>query len=316
MRHRLFPWLKGGIFVVCCWFVVQQVREKDLMAPLHFLADSLQQAPAMTGLILLLLPLNWGLEAWKWQMLARAIEPTRYNDAVKAILSGLAMGMAAPQGAAELGGRLLHMRSHRRIASIGAWLCGNYSQMLVTGGMGLLAFLYSAKVLTLVPPLMWWYALLASLVLMGVFTLAWYRQRGAVALLARIKWLRPFLPAVDRVGFYDRPTLHLLLGISLVRYLTFSLQFALVFMLMLPGLPLAHLMAATALVLLAKSLIPAFNMLGDLGVREFSALLFFSWFAVPQESVVVASLVVWVINLLVPSLAGLVFIFSLKLSTR
>ena len=57
---------------------------------------------------------------------------------------------------------------------------------------------------------------------------------------------------------------------------------------------------------------PTFNFLSDLGVREASALLFFERFAVAIEPVILASLLVWIINLLIPTLLSLVFVSKLR----
>ena len=72
-------------------------------------------------------------------------------------------------------------------------------------------------------------------------------------------------------------------------------------------------LAGITWVFLAKSVIPTFNFLSDLGIREFSAVLFFDSFSVPVEPIVLASLLIWVINILIPTLSSMPLMWKLRL---
>jgi uncharacterized membrane protein YbhN (UPF0104 family) len=68
-----------------------------------------------------------------------------------------------------------------------------------------------------------------------------------------------------------------------------------------------------AFVFLVKSVIPT---LFDLGVREFSAVYFFSKFGFSPEPVMISSLILWIVNILIPSLVGTFLVFDLKISEK
>jgi hypothetical protein len=67
------------------------------------------------------------------------------------------------------------------------------------------------------------------------------------------------------------------------------------------------------LVFLVKTITPAFNLLSDLGVREAASLWVFAPFDVPAAILLMATLTLWVSNVLTPVLAGLIWVWKLKL---
>ncbi len=72
------------------------------------------------------------------------------------------------------------------------------------------------------------------------------------------------------------------------------------------------LSACAALIFLAKTLIPAVNVLGDLGLREFTALFVFKQYNLPAEQIIAATFLVWIINVLGPILIGIFLLWKYK----
>ena len=64
-----------------------------------------------------------------------------------------------------------------------------------------------------------------------------------------------------------------------------------------------------SLVYLSKTLVPSFNFLSDLGVREFSSIFFLGLCGVAPEVALSAGMFIWVVNLLLPSLLGGILIW-------
>ena len=70
--------------------------------------------------------------------------------------------------------------------------------------------------------------------------------------------------------------------------------------------------SCVALIFLAKTLIPAINVLGDLGLREFTALFVFKQYNLPAEEIITATFLIWIINVLGPILIGIFLIWKYK----
>jgi uncharacterized membrane protein YbhN (UPF0104 family) len=54
--------------------------------------------------------------------------------------------------------------------------------------------------------------------------------------------------------------------------------------------------------------------LGDLGLREFTALLVFEQYNLPAEEIIAATFLVWILNVLGPILIGIFLIWKYKWS--
>ena len=73
------------------------------------------------------------------------------------------------------------------------------------------------------------------------------------------------------------------------------------------------ILSAVFLIFLAKSTLPTLNFMSDLGVREFAALVFLEFTKMPNDVIVLGSLTLWFINILIPTIIGLIFVQQIKL---
>ncbi|MDO7875649.1 lysylphosphatidylglycerol synthase domain-containing protein [Hymenobacter sp. ASUV-10] len=259
-------------------------------------------------LALALVPLNWGLEAWKWHRLARHLEPVTFGRSFRAVMVGLTLGFATPNRVGDYAGRILELKS-KRVRALGAVFLGRYCQLVVTvlGGVaGLLYFLlkfyvrgYPALGLGLV---------VLALLLSGAVLLPLYRSRLLVAALGLWRPLRRFRPALAVMPTYPVRALHAVLAIAGLRYGVFCGQFLLLLYAYGVGSPLGPGLAAVAGTFLLKSLVPSLNALADVGVRELSATHLFGLLGQPALPVLSASLSLWVLNIALPSAAGLLLV--------
>jgi hypothetical protein len=263
-------------------------------------------------LALALVPLNWGLEAWKWHRLARHLEPVTFGRSFRAVLVGLTLGFATPNRVGDYAGRILELRS-KRVRALGAVFLGRYCQLVVTvlGGVaGLLFFLLKFYVRG-------YPAAGLGLTAMGLFIsaavlLPLYRSRLLVAALGLWRPLRRFRPALAVMPTYPARALHAVLAIAGLRYGVFCGQFMLLLQAYGVGGALGPGLAAVAGTFLLKSLVPSLNALADVGVRELSATHLFGLLGQPALPVLSASLSLWVLNIALPSAAGLLLVPGLR----
>jgi hypothetical protein len=259
---------------------------------------------------LALVPLNWGLEAWKWQRLARHLEPRHsYWRSLRAVLVGLTLGFATPNRVGDYAARILELHARRRLDAVGAVFLGRYAQLVATvlaGGGGLLYFLlrfylkgYPAAQVGVVLA----FGLGGALALLPL-----YRSRLLLALLVLVKPLRRFRRYLAIMPTYSAGALHAVLGISGLRYAVFCGQFLLLLHAYGTRAPLGPALAAVSGTFLFKSLVPSLNALADVGVRELSATHLFALLGQPVLPVLSASLSLWVINIALPSALGLLWL--------
>ncbi|QKG51803.1 lysylphosphatidylglycerol synthase transmembrane domain-containing protein [Hymenobacter sp. BRD67] len=263
---------------------------------------------------LALVPLNWGLEAWKWQRLAQHLEPGHsFGRSFRAVLLGLTLGFATPNRVGDYAARILELHARRRLEAVGAVFLGRYAQLVATvlaGGAGLLYFLF-AFYLGGYPAAQVGVAVAAALVGAAAL-LPLYRSRLLLAALALLKPLRRFRRYLAVMPTYTAGELHAVLAISFFRYIMFCGQFLLLLYAYGVRTPLGPAVAAVAGTFLFKSLVPSLNALADVGVRELSATHLFGLLGQPVLPVLSASLSLWVINIALPSALGLLLLPGLR----
>ena len=262
----------------------------------------------------LLIVANWGMEAKKWQLLSSPVCTLSLRQANSAVLSGLSLGFITPRSLGDYAGRLMESSGEERMKLVGAVLLNRISQSFCTYLAGLAGLLYltSFTSMGLHPQWHWMFPLMAGGILLCILFLGKSRTKivNALRKLTGKQWSR----FIEIIGDYSSRILMMVLYWAALRYAVYTFQF--VWILKMAGieLPLPVLFAGVAAVFIMKSIIPAFNFLSDLGVREFSALFVFSAFAVPEAKVVLASLLVWCLNILFPTLVGTFHILQMRFS--
>jgi Lysylphosphatidylglycerol synthase TM region len=261
---------------------------------------------------LLLMPVNWGLEAWKWWRLARHLEPVSFRRSFRAVLVGLTLGFVTPNRVGDYAGRIMELKS-RRLDALGAVFLGRYCQLVATvaaGTVGLLYFGlrfyvpgYPAAKLGLV---------VLTVLINAALLLPLYYSGLLVAAVEAVRPLRRFSQYLAVMPTYPARILTDVLLISGLRYAVFCAQFGLLLWAYGVQAPVGPALAAIAGTFLLKSLVPSLNALADVGVRELSATHLFGLLGEPVLPVLSASLSLWVLNIAVPSAIGLVFVLRLK----
>ncbi len=269
---------------------------------------------AVLGIAVLLVALNWGLEAHKWSVLAKQLEPMPFYKALQAVLAGVTLGMITPNRVGDYAARSFLMENNHRIKALGAVFLGRMCQMHSTAVFGSLGIFYfvGIRFLTNYPYVAtgtFFFIVLVN----AIFTVFLYNTRLLLPLVRGVKLLRPILPALWMLQRYKSHTITRILSISALRYCVFTLQFVLLLYAVDIALPVAAAFAGASSALLVKSLLPSFSFLSDIGVRELSAIHFFGLLGQNETKVLAASLTLWVINIALPALLGLLVVLKFRI---
>ncbi|MEQ8928079.1 MAG: hypothetical protein RLO81_19840 [Fulvivirga sp.] len=247
-------------------------------------------------LVLFLMPINWLLEALKWKILVSKISAISLTDSLRGVLAGLTLSFATPHGIGDYFGRILSVQQRGRKGLVGSLFISRSTQMIATAIFGLvgLDYLYG-----------FWLPFAGLVIIMFAIVTAF----------VLINWLSQF-EIFGRYLFIVREySKHILLAVqflSMLRYLVFALQFLIILKAILPSIETPLAFAGSTYIFLAKSILPSFNFLSDLGIREYSAIYFFERYDVVLIPVVNASLLLWFINILIPTLVGIPAMLKLK----
>jgi uncharacterized membrane protein YbhN (UPF0104 family) len=261
----------------------------------------------------LLFPLNWSLEAIKWKYLIFKIERISFFRSLRGVLSGVTLGFVTPMGLGDYVGRILQLNHKERAKSLGAVFVSRFSQFYITlvfGSSALIIVLFKLKDFNLFVT----YLTVLLIVLTNIlFVVLLVFHQKVIWVFKDLNFINRIYPYIEIIATYSFKELGYVLLLSLFRYLVFTTQF--VFMLYFFGVSkdLGILFTGVNFIFLVKSIIPTFF---DLGVRESSAVYFFSDFAGMSDKVLFASLSIWIINIIIPAVLGVFLIFRIKIFTK
>ena len=267
---------------------------------------------AFIFLALGLITLNWGLEALKWQKLAAKIEPLSFWQAYRAVLVGVCLGFITPNRMGDYAGRIMELQSRQRLEAVGAIFLGRFCQLSITVATGSVSiFYFLACFLNLS------FGILASvattlLFLNGGIFLLLFRPSILLTAAAAIPVLNRFIRYVSIISIYTVAEVRHLLWLSFWRYGVFLGQFMLLLYAFGVQVSWYQMALGVSSTFLLKSVVPSVSALADLSMRELSAIYFFSLLGQSSFLVMSASLSLWFINIGIPSLIGLAFIWRLK----
>jgi hypothetical protein len=308
--------LKNILFASVLYGVYILLKEKG--ESMEEVFDYFRQIPlnATMGVVLVLIPVNWAFEAWKWQRLATKIEPVSFWEAYQGVLAGLALSSFTPLMLGDYAGKILMLKTPKRTESIGAILLGNGMQLYVSLLFGAISYGYFLWVAKPEPFILHISVveLLFVLLLSGLWIALHLQNLNFFSGTNKyFLYIKQYISILKEYSLSDIRDVFL---IATGRYIVFSLQFLLVLQLFRVNLPFLVLMAGIGIIFLTKTLGAAFNFLGDLSMRAITSIYYFSYFGAKLSLITSATFTIWLMNVLVPVSVGSVFILTLRLSTK
>ena len=91
---------------------------------------------------MVLMLVNWAIEARKWQVVIRKIQPISFFQSWKAIHAGLTLAFFTPNRTGEYIGRVLYIQEGKRIQAVSLTIVCSMAQLLVTWLAGIAGILY------------------------------------------------------------------------------------------------------------------------------------------------------------------------------
>lgn len=248
---------------------------------------------------LALFPLNWIFEYMKWLNVQDQLSlPIPKKVAFHSFLSGLVSGMLTPNMQGNFIGRMFYFKRRERISIIGLTLLSNFSQLLITLLFGIFAVWYLGKLPVSLPINMLLFPLLLLTIVGFGFYFYGFRFVSRFARFHFFKQLR-LLPSSVSQSFLWKNLMW-----SILRFLVFSCQF-LCFLLTFSSTVSADLMVWIWQFYFWVTLAPSL-FLGKLVVRESVAVWVLSLAGCATLPVLIASFCIWLINLFLPTVLGLI----------
>ncbi len=308
MKRRILFWIKVVVAAVLLAIIFHIVEPSIIWAALREADFRLVAIGAA------LMPLNIYLQEIKWRYLVRLVRPgVTTAESLGSLLGGFAFGIVTPGRIGEYG-RALFIRNTPPLKLIGLTVIDKFYNLGCTIAFGLPALLTLPWMFDL--DIGRWFAPLLILVVVIDFALLYLAldPRPVRSLIYAIQLMIPRGGRIAQlVGGLDRfntPQARVTLTLTVAHYLVFLAQFFFFVAAFERIDPLSSARAAAA-VLFSKSALPI--AIGDLGIDQLVSMQFFGEFGVSEAAAVNASLLLFALNVLLPSLAGILFIGRLQL---
>jgi len=313
--------LSPVLFVVLTASIYNKVtHQENLQASLGIIKNAFNGTNAwIMGLVLFLTIINWGIEARKWQIIVRTVQPIGLFTAFKSVLTGLAMSLFIPSRLGEYVGRVFYMQEGNRLRSVPFTVVAGLAQMIVTLSAGVAGLVYIRSTILQRQPLLqglndiWLvgFMYVISFIVL-VFVLIYYRLAWLSKLLRNIPLVAKYSYFIESIETFHWKALTRILSLSAGRFLVFILQYLLilhVFKVEVSMLQGACMVSVLFLVLAVLPTIP----IAELGLRGQASIQLFGLISANTVGIVATSSGIWLINLIVPAIAGSLFILGVKI---
>ncbi len=314
----IFNYILGPLlFILLSYVIVQQIRIKsNFLESWFFIKSSFDNTSIFYFLfVVVLMGINWSLEAIKWKISVRQVQKVSFSTACKAVFSGISFSIIMPNRTGEYLGRVLYMEEGKRLRMVALTVLGSISQLIVTLFFGLLAIAVFSNYFSdsnTTKTLSIWAISICAIGFLLFFSLFYFKIELIVKLLARWKFLKKYADVIQELEQISNNVLLKLIFISVIRYFVFMLQYYLLFKFF--GVEIVWLQAigATAILFLIMAIMPTIALF-EIVQKIVVANELFYLFTTNLLGVGFVITTIWLVNLILPAIIGSLLIGRIKL---
>ncbi len=140
-KKILSLFLKIALGVACVLIIYFRVRDEFGIEQQILLKQSIFNLQALLALLfcIFLIPVNWGIESKKWQLITSSVEKINFITSMKSVYSGVCLGNFAPGRATEFVGKILYFSDENKGKITVLHFVNGMIQLSITLLFGLLA---------------------------------------------------------------------------------------------------------------------------------------------------------------------------------
>jgi hypothetical protein len=280
---------------------------------LFYQNDFSQFSPALFAVCIVLIPVNWGLEALKWKLLLKPLISLSFFESFKSVLSGVFVGFFTPARIGEYGGRMINLPESLRIPSIASTFFGSIIQnsIHVIAGFAM-SYYFIKNVLPEISDDM--LVILIGLSLICMCLLIIFSVPGLRSLVFQkfshftfLRWLKKF-SYIQNISFFAAFQIIL---ISFARYLVYFFQYIFILLSLGCSETFVNLGSGVSFLFMLQSGIPLPPLLSILGRGELSVLVW-QQYDITAGIALFATFILWTMNLVIPAIVGYIVILNHK----
>jgi uncharacterized membrane protein YbhN (UPF0104 family) len=304
----LFTWL--------AWSIYNQIqRQPDVSQAWQRIKQSFS-SPLVLNLFVavLLMIVNWSIEAAKWKMALYSVQRVSFLKAFKAVLSGVSFSVSTPNRVGEYLGRLLYMEEGNRLKTISISIVCSISQLIITllaGGIGLIVLRPLIEERLHIGALWMQVTTYGVGAVVIVLTLFYFNLSGLIKWVDRLPGARRFAYLVSALEDFNATLLLRLLSLSALRFVVFIIQYYLLFRLFGVEISWGDAFWTVSVSFLVMAVIPTIAII-ELVQRGKVVAKVVGLYSANELGMNLATTSIWLINLIIPAIIGSLLILSIR----
>jgi hypothetical protein len=269
-------------------------------------------------IVIMLVFVNWGIEARKWQLVVKGLQRISYFVAFKSVLSGLTLSLNTPNRIGEYGGRILYIKEGNRIKAISLSIAGSMSQLIITllmgcGGLVFIIFTRQLKADSVMGlSFLWIKALLfISAIALSILLFLYFRLSWLTKIIEKIPPVVKYAHYISVLEDFHAKVLLRLLSLSFFRFIVFVIQYILLLQALRVEITFIDGFWTISTLFLVLAIVPSFA-IADLGIRGKLSTELLAFYSANTIGIIGATFGIWFINLFIPAIAGSILILTIK----
>ena len=292
------------------YFIYQQLVENKSFEELDIsvLIDTVKKNKVYLVGVILMMFLNWLVEALKWRYMISKIENISIMTAYRAVFTGITVSTFTPNRIGEYGGRVFCLEKGDRIKAVFITVLCSMSQLLVTILYGSISLFILFDEILIDKT----FLSVSLLILLNLFLLfSYFNISHIINFLGKFKLIKSFKKYLEVLVMYNYKDLIIAFIYSNSRYFIFSLQFIILLHVFGINISFMDAILSVMLIFFFITITPTIT-IAEIGVRGSVAIFVLGLFSSNDIAILSSTTLLWLINLIIPAIIGSFFIFSLK----
>ena len=292
------------------YFIYHQLVENKSFEELDIsaLIDTVKKNKVYLIGVILMMFLNWLVEALKWRYMISKIENISIMTAYRAVFTGITVSTFTPNRIGEYGGRVFCLEKGDRIKAVFITVLCSMSQLLVTILYGSISLFILFDEILIDKT----FLSVSLLILLNLFLLfSYFNISHIVNFLGKFKLIKSFKKYLEVLVMYNYKDLIIAFIYSNTRYFIFSLQFIILLHVFGINISFMDAILSVMLIFFFITITPTIT-IAEIGVRGSVAIFVLGLFSSNDIAILSSTTLLWLINLIIPAIIGSFFVFSLK----
>lgn len=309
-RNKLFSIVKWLVMLTAYGFLIYKLANIEYWNELKKTFQEISPGRLiLLMIVVLLMPLNWFLEAVKWQRLTEKSVVLSLKTSLKSVLAGLSTGYITPNRIGDFAGRVLFLPKIHQLSGVVLSIVNSLTQNIVItvfGLTGAVVYFMNFRSESNFSNFLIWIGASFGASLLLYFTFPKLIQRIKTG-----KWSLKFQEIIKSMSGFDLWDLLVIILISTLRYLVFCSQYYLLLCFFEIEVPLQQAVFAVPAMYLLVTFTPSLAA-SEPAIRGSYAVLIFSVFSTNFIGIMLTGILIWLINFVVPMVAGTVAVGRIK----